>query len=262
MKKILSVIVTLLVLTGCGSNSEDEKLIVGGSTSVLPLMEELLNGYENSGGSEVEAQGGGSGVGIKGVDNETFDIGMVSRELSDSEKKDKKETVIALDGIVVIYNKNNTVKDLTLEQVKDIFTGKITNWKEVGGQDKEIAVISREDGSGTRGAFEEIVGYDASELIKNAEIQKATNAVIASVEGNDNAIGYISLGSYKDSVSTMKINGVQPSIETVKNKTYAISRPFILLSKKDNDKADKLIEFILSSEGQKIVADQKYVTVD
>ncbi|MEG2985930.1 MAG: substrate-binding domain-containing protein, partial [Peptostreptococcaceae bacterium] len=169
MKKILTCLVMLTLLAGCGSSATSEtNLTVGGSTSIQPLMEDFSAGFEAKELGTLDIQGGGSGVGIKGVNSNAFQVGMVSRELTTEESASLDVHEIAIDGICVILNKENKLEDLTTEQIKDIFTGKITNWKEVGGADNPIAVISREDGSGTRAAFEEIVGYKAKELVANA----------------------------------------------------------------------------------------------
>ncbi|MGL5978784.1 MAG: extracellular solute-binding protein, partial [Erysipelotrichaceae bacterium] len=142
--------------------------------------------------------------------------------------------------------------------------GEITNWNEVGGEDKEIAVVSREEGSGTRGAFEEIVAYESNELIANAEIQKSTGGVVQSVAGNENAIGFISMGSMDSAVKAVQIDGVDATEDNAKIGTYPISRPFIVVTKEgaDNAAADAFVAWILSEEGQAIVADKKFITVE
>lgn len=260
MKKLFVLAVSLL-LTACSSNSSAVKLTVGGSTSIQGVMEALAENYTEA---EVSVQGGGSSVGIQGVEDGTFEIGMVSRELKDTEKSLLDATIIAYDGIGVIVNPENKVKDLSMQQILEIFTGKITNWKEVGGDDKEIAVVSREESSGTRGAFEEIVGYTSDQLISNAGIQKSTGGVIQDVAGNVNAIGYISLGSLDASISALKIDGIDATEENVKANKYPIYRPFLVVTKAGSDNADakKFIDYIISSEGQKVIASKGFVTVD
>ncbi|MEG0313863.1 MAG: phosphate ABC transporter substrate-binding protein [Erysipelotrichaceae bacterium] len=264
MKKILTCLVMLTLLAGCGSSATSEtNLTVGGSTSIQPLMEDFSAGFEAKELGTLDIQGGGSGVGIKGVNSNAFQVGMVSRELTTEESASLDVHEIAIDGICVILNKENKLEDLTTEQIKDIFTGKITNWKEVGGADNPIAVISREDGSGTRAAFEEIVGYKAKELVANAEIQKATNALIQSVDSNPNAIGFISLGSLKDSVKAANVNGVVANVENITNKTYKLQRPYNLVSKKGNEAEIKpLLDYIKSEDGKKIIVDKKYIPVE
>lgn len=257
MKKIVTLLLTLIVV-GCNAQTQTtKKIVVGGSTSVQPLMEKLAEAYKDK--SEIEVQGGGSTVGFTQTVSEVFDLGMLSRDLKDSEKGKVNETVIAFDGIAVITNKDNPIKNLSLTQIKDIFTGKITNWKELGGENKEIVIISRESGSGTRAAFEEIVGFKSEELVKTSDIQNSTGAIIENVKSNKYVIGYISFGSLKESVHALTIDNVEISDKTIKDKTYKIARKFIVVNK--NDKAKELIDFILSDVGQKIITDNKYISV-
>ncbi len=242
---------------------------VVGSTSVTPLMEELTKAYQEKSGVTAEIQGVGSSAGIKAATDGTAQIGMSSRELKAEEKEGLTETVIARDGIAVIVNPANSVANLTKEQVAGIFKGEITNWSEVGGEDKQIVVISREDGSGTRSAFEEIVELtkkvgdkDVSALAVDAIIADSNGAVESNVSTKENAIGYMSLGSVKPDVKAISIDGVTPSADTVKDGTYGIARPFILMTKGEGDaQANALIDFILSDEGQAIVSED-YITVN
>lgn len=259
MKKLVAIALALF-LTACSSNSDTVEITVGGSTSIQGVMEKLAESYTEA---DVSVQGGGSSVGVQGVNEGTFEIGMVSRELKDSETS-IEETVIAFDGIAVIVNNNNSAKDLTMSQVVDIFTGKITNWNELGGEDKEIAVVSREESSGTRGAFEEIVGYKSDELIANANIQKSTGGVIQEVAGNENAIGFISLGSLDSSVHAVAIDGVVASEANVKAKTYSIFRPFLVVTKTGSvdAEAQAFIDYITSAAGQKIISESGFITID
>lgn len=263
MKKLLVLLLSLFI-AGCAAESTTEKsvepakkIVVGGSTSVQPLMEKFAEAFKDN--AEVEVQGGGSTVGYTQTVSEVFDLGMLSRDLKDSEKGKVSETVIAHDGIAVITNKENPVKSLTLAQVKDIFTGKVTNWNQLGGEDKEIVIISRESGSGTRAAFEEIVGYKSDELVKTSDIQSSTGAIIENVKSNKYTIGYISFGSLKDDINVLQIDNVTISDKAIKDKSYKIARKFIVVSKNDN--AKKFVEFILSDAGQKIVTDNKYISV-
>lgn len=277
MKRIFGmigiVVVCSLVLVGCGgkSNAKDDSanknepksdLVVGGSTSIQPLMEQIAESYNKAGEGTITVQGGGSGVGTKGATDGTFDVGMASRDLEGSEVDALDGTEIALDGIVIIVNKDNPVKELSLEQAKQIYTGEITNWKDVGGNDQEIAVVSREEGSGTRDGFESIVGFETDQLVANADIQNATGAVTTSVSGNAQAIGYISMGSVSEEVNVLSVEGVDASVETVKDGSYKLQRPFILCVKKDSNAGDKLYDFIFSDEGKKLIEDHKYIPVD
>lgn len=259
------------LVVGCGasdgSGSQDSsKVTISGSTSVGPIVEILGEDFESKNeGISIEVQQIGSSAGIKNAIEGTSQIGMASRDLKDEEKASGlKETQIAIDGIAVITNKNNEVKDLTLEQVKDIYTGKITNWKEVGGKDAPIVVVSREDGSGTRDGFQENVGFESEELTKDAQISDGSGNIKSTVEGNENAIGYISFGYVDDNVNALTIDGVELTTENIKNNTYAIARPFLFVSKEDNisEEGTKFIEYILSDEGQKIVEEKGFISVN
>ncbi|WP_286311983.1 phosphate ABC transporter substrate-binding protein [Romboutsia ilealis] len=256
---------------GCGSSDgsggqDSSKVTISGSTSVGPVVEILGEDFESKNeGISIEVQQIGSSAGIKNAIEGTSQIGMASRDLKDEEKASGlKETQIAIDGIAVITNKNNEVKDLTLEQVKDIYTGKITNWKEVGGKDAPIVVVSREDGSGTRDGFQENVGFESEELTKDAQISDGSGNIKSTVEGNENAIGYISFGYVDDNVNALTIDGVELTTENIKNNTYAIARPFLFVSKEDNisEEGTKFIEYILSDEGQKIVEEKGFISVN
>ena len=172
----------------------------------------------------------GSGSGIKAVQEGRCDIGLSSRALKDAEKEQGLVgTVLAYDGIAVIVNPENTVEDLTVEKIAAIYKGEITNWRDVGGMDAEIVLVGREAGSGTRSGFEEIVGV--KDLCQYRQELTSTGDVITAVSQSPGAIGYASLASVKDTVKAIKVGGVAPSDETVKNETYAIQRPFVLVTK-------------------------------
>lgn len=274
-KKVLALLSSTILVAGlavgCGSNSgvdaksaKETKVTVSGSTSVGSPMEKLAEAFEGkNSGVKVEVQQLGSSAGIKNAIEGVSEIGMSSRDLKDEEKSSGlKETIIATDGIAVITNKANKVTDLTLDQVKDIYTGKITNWKEVGGEDAPIVVVSREDGSGTRDGFQEKVGFESEELIKDAQISDASGNIKSTVEGNANAIGYISFGYVDEAVNAVKVDGVEINHETVANNEYVIARPFILVNKDGiSDNAQALIDFILSDEGQSILEEKGFIRV-
>lgn len=274
-KKIVTLLMGTMLIgslaVGCGSSDgsasqDSNKITVSGSTSVGPVVEILGEDFTaKNEGISVEVQQIGSSAGIKNAIEGTSQIGMASRDLKDEEKASGlKETQIAIDGIAVITNKNNEVKDLTLEQVKDIYTGKITNWKEVGGKDAPIVVVSREDGSGTRDGFQENVGFESEELTKDAQISDGSGNIKSIVEGNENSIGYISFGYVDDKVNSLTIDGVELTVENVKDNKYAIARPFLLVNKEDkiSEEGTKFIEFILSEEGQKIVEDKGFISIN
>lgn len=247
----------LLWAVGCGKSPTGflgGSILIAGSTSVQPLSEELamefMNKFPNV---KINVVGGGSGAGIKAVQEGACDIGASSRELK-AEEKNVKEFVIAKDAIAVIVNPANTVSDLTLEQIKDVFSGKVINWKDLGGEDSPITVVIREEGSGTREAFEEIVLGKGTKFTDQAIIHNSTGAIRTAVAQTPNAIGFISFGALNGEVKVLKIDGVELTKENVLNGSYKLARPFIYLTKKEPEGLTKqFIDFVLSSEGQKII---------
>ena len=171
---------------------------------------------------------------------------------------------MAHDGIAIVVNPANGVKDLTMDQVKGIYEGTITNWSEVGGADQDIIVVTREAGSGTRSAFEEIVGLldadDASTITDTALVSEGTGSIMATVASKEAAIGYISLGYMDDTVVGVAIDGVEPTTETVKNDEYKISRPLLVLTKEANEATQNFVNYIVGEEGQEIMS-EKYISV-
>ncbi|MGL5694243.1 MAG: phosphate ABC transporter substrate-binding protein [Peptostreptococcaceae bacterium] len=275
-KRVLALLSSTILVAGlavgCGADkggssdagAKGAKVTVSGSTSVGSPMEKLAEEFEaKNEGIKVEVQQLGSSAGIKNAIEGVSEIGMSSRDIKDEEKSaGLVETEIAVDGIAVITNTSNEVKELTLEQVKNIYTGKVTNWKEVGGKDAPIVVVSREDGSGTRDGFQEKVGFESAELKSDAQISDGSGNIKSTVEGNENAIGYISFGYVDEKVSAVKIDGVEISHETVKSNDYVISRPFILVNKEGiSENAQALIDFILSDDGQAILEGKGFIRV-
>lgn len=281
-KKILAgvmaavMLVGAFALTGCGSKSAESgasSVVIAGSTSVQPLSETLAQTYmENNPDVTVEVQGGGSGQGIKSIEEGIADIGSLSREVKDEEKASvAEEFVIAKDGVAVVVNADVTAEDLTIEQIKGIYTGEITNWSEVGGEDADIVVVSREEGSGTRGAFTEITGVltkddDGNEIdntTADALIQSSTGAVKETVSTTPNSIGYVSLGSLDDTVKAVKVEGVEATVDTVLSGDYQIQRPFVyVVNGEMTDAAKAFIDFALSDEGQIIVEENGFIPVN
>ena len=197
----------------------------------------------------------GSGSGIQAVQEGRCDIGLSSRALKEEEKAaGLTETILCYDGIAVIVNPENTVEDLTLEQIAAIYTGEVTNWSEVGGADAEIVLIGREAGSGTRSGFEEIV--EVKDKCQYRQELSSTGDVITTVAQNPGAIGYASLASVKDTVKAVKVGGVAPSEATVKDGSYAIQRPFVLATKSDaklNDAAQAFFDYVTSGDANEII---------
>ena len=196
----------------------------------------------------------GSGAGITGATDKTLDIGLSSRALKDDEKNDVDGTIIALDGIAIIVNKDSKVEDLTVDQLKQMFTGEITNWSEVGGDDGEIVLIGREAGSGTRDGFESIV--DVKDSCKYAQELTATGAVISAVEANPLAIGYASLSAVGETVKMVTVGGVVCSEETVKDGSYEVQRPFVFVTNKSvtlSEQAQAFFDFATSADAADLI---------
>ena len=257
------------VFTGCGNNSTSNDgtvtITVSGSTSVGPLMEKIAEKYEEENSNiSIEINQTGSSAGIKDAMDGISQIGMSSRDLKDEEAAKVKATVLAYDGVAVITNTGNSVKELTIGQIRDIFTGKITNWSEVGGSNAPIVVVSRETGSGTRTAFEEGVGYSEEELVKTATISKGNGDVKTTVSTNENAIGFVSFEYLDDAISAINVNGIKPTAENVKAGSYVLSRPFLAVTNEQyiTEDTKNLIDYITGKEGQQIVKDNKLITID
>ena len=222
----------------------------GGSTSMKNVIAALTEGFaEVEPGVTVSYDPTGSGAGITGATDKTLDIGLSSRALKDDEKTDVEGTTIALDGIAIIVNNASKVEDLTVDQLKQMFTGEITNWSEVGGDDGEIVLIGREAGSGTRDGFESIV--DVKDSCKYAQELTATGAVISAVEANPLAIGYASLSAVGDTVKMVTVGGVECSEETVKDGSYEVQRPFVFVTNKSvtlSEQAQAFFDFATSAD--------------
>ena len=236
-----------------------------GSTSMEKLANALSEAFmEEYPDVTVTAEFVGSGAGIEAVTNGTADIGNSSRSLKDEEKAaGVVENVVAIDGIAVCVDPANEVADLTKEQLTNIYNGTVTNWKEVGGADEPIIVIGREAGSGTRGAFEELV--DLKDACKYANELDSTGAVIAKVASTPGAIGYASLDALDDSVKALSLEGVEATAENIKAGNYFLSRPFVMATKgeisEQNDLVQAWFDFVLGDEGQQIASEVGLITV-
>ena len=227
----------------------------GGSTSMKNVIAALTEGFaEVEPGVTVSYDPTGSGAGITGATDKTLDIGLSSRALKDDEKADVDGITIALDGIAIIVNNASKVEDLTVDQLKQMFTGEITNWSEVGGDDGEIVLIGREAGSGTRDGFESIV--DVKDSCKYAQELTATGAVISAVEANPLAIGYASLSAVGDTVKMVTVGGVECSEETVKDGSYEVQRPFVFVTNKSvalSEQAQAFFDFATSADAADLI---------
>lgn len=279
MKKFVSVLLTAVLLAttlvGCGGTADsssqgegatasaDSSNITGtvtmnGSTS----MEKFANALDEAfmakyPGIQATVQFTGSGAGIEAVANGTVDIGNSSRALKDEEKaKGLVENVVAIDGIAVVVDKANAVEDITKDQLAQVYSGQITNWKDLGGSDQQIVVIGREASSGTRGAFEELLKLE--DKCKYAQEIDSTGAVMAKVAATPGAIGYVSLDVIDDTVHTLKIDGVEPTEENIKAGSYTLQRPFVMATKgeisEQSEAVQELFNYINSDEGQQIVS--------
>ena len=285
MKKTLAIVLSLVLCIGllaaCGSEDTEpstnptanttepstaptqaaEELSgnvnVNGSTSMGDVIAALTEGFNEANPDvTINYTGSGSGAGITGVLDGTCDLGLSSRALTDDEKSQGAvENIIALDGVAVVVNPENTVTDLTTEQIAQIFTGEITNWSELGGADAEIAVFGRENGSGTRSAFEEIVGVEDACVYTNE--YSSTGDVIGNVASNPNAIGYASLSAVDETVAAVNVNGVAPSEATVLDGTYEIQRPFVIVTVEGTElsaEAQAFLDYAMSADVADIIA--------
>ena len=227
----------------------------GGSTSMKNVIAALTEGFaEVEPGVTVSYDPTGSGAGITGAADKTLDIGLSSRALKDDEKADVDGTTIALDGIAIIVNNASKVENLTVDQLKQMFTGEITNWSEVGGDDGEIVLIGREAGSGTRDGFESIV--EVKDSCKYAQELTATGAVISAVEANPLAIGYASLSAVGGTVKMVTVGGVECSEETVKDGSYEVQRPFVFVTNKSvtlSEQAQAFFDFATSADAADLI---------
>lgn len=247
------VVLAICMLVGCAPK---ETVSTDGSTSMNKVIGALGEAFEADTGITVSYNATGSGAGIQAVLEGRCDIGLSSRRLKDEEKaKGLEETILAYDGIAIIVNSQNPVNGLDLETIAKIYTGEITNWKEVGGNDRQIVLIGREAGSGTRDGFESITGTEGK--CKYRQELTSTGDVITSVASNADAIGYASLASVKNTVKAVTVGGVVPSEETVKNGTYVVQRPFVLVTKKGvklSESAQKFFDYVTSEAANEIIS--------
>lgn len=271
MKKMIAMILTaalsMTVLSGCGNTSEKKEtgsVSTDGSTSMEKVIGALGETFQDETGINFTYNPTGSGSGIKAVEEGRCDIGLSSRALKEEEEAaGLTATVLAYDGIAIIVNPENPVSDLELEMISQMYTGEITNWSEVGGNDAEIVLIGREAGSGTRDGFESITGTE--DKCSYRQELTSTGDVITTVAQNPDAIGYASAASVKDSVKALQVNGVAVTEETIKNGSYVVQRPFVLVTKKDEDlseAAQKFFDYITSEDANEIISEAGVVSAN
>ncbi len=267
MKKIVSIVLAALIgalaLSGCGA-AKAGTVSTDGSTSMEKVIGALGESFQQKyDGMTFTYNPTGSGSGIQAVSEGRCDIGLSSRGLKADEKASGlKETLLALDGIAIIVNPANTVSDLKVEDIAKIYTGEITNWKDLGGSDAEIVLIGREAGSGTRDGFESIT--DTKDKCQYRQELTSTGDVITTVSQNPNAIGYASLAAVKNTVKAVSVNGVKATEDTVKDKSYVVQRPFVLVTKEGttlSDAAQKFFDYATSAEAASIISAQGAVPV-
>ena len=277
MNKLFTVIIAIilfLAIIGVYSNYSKSpssgpsgSLNIAGSTTVLPLNQEwarlLMEKYPDL---RISVSGGGSGNGIKSVGLEIIDIGATSRDIKDKEFKeypDLELVAVAKDSVAVVVHPSNPLSDIKMKDIAKIYAGEITNFKDLGGPDIAITVYSREEGSGTRSAFEDIVlkKFDV-EIFSKALIKSSNGELRAAVSGNNQGITYLSMGYLDNSIKVLSIDGVEPTVENVKSGDYTVVRSLYLITKGEPSELEGLfIEFALSPEGQIIVDEQEYITV-
>jgi phosphate transport system substrate-binding protein len=237
-------------------------ITTAGSTTVQPLAEKLAEQFMTIHPKvSIIIQGGGSSVGVKSANDGTVDIGHASRELKSSEP-DLVTHILARDGIAVVVHPDNQVSELTTEQVRQIFAGEINNWSQVGGDSEEIHVVAREEGSGTRAAFQEMVMGDDLEISKTAILQSSNGAIMQVVKDDSNSIGFVSFGYLNETVKAIAIDDIKATVENAKSATYPIVRPLYFLTKDEPDGLVKaFIDFCLSAESQETVEEEGYISV-
>lgn len=256
---LLVLVAALAVTALVGCQPKQETVQIAGSTSMQKLNEVWAEKFmEANKNITVNVTGGGSGAGITAATEGTAQIGASSRALKTEEKANLQEIKVAIDGVAIIVNNENAISDLTIEQVRKIYTGEYTNWKQLGGSDAPISVVTREAGSGTLDAFESLV-MNKEPILTNANTQNATNGVRTVVQGDKNAIGFISLGSLNADVKALKIGGVEATEANIRSGSYGIWRPFVFAVKGEPTGATKkFIDYVLGADGQNVAVSEGF----
>lgn len=257
MRSILAIILSLFILSACENK---HVIIVAGSTSVQPYAEVLAEEYMILNPEKIiDIQGGGSSAGIAAVESGTAEIGMSSRSLKESEQY-LWSVEIARDGLAMVINPRNPVRNLTLAQIRSIYTADIQNWNELGGVNAKIHIIAREEGSGTRSAFEDLVMNDRR-ITPKAIVQNSNGAVRQLVADDPHSIGFISLGLVDSTVKALQLESIAATSENIENGSYSLFRSFLFVSKVEpTDTALDFIEFIFSAEGQRLLEHEGLIT--
>jgi phosphate transport system substrate-binding protein len=258
----------LCLFVGVGA-ANAQNIVIKGSTTVLPIAQSTLEAYMKANpGVNISLSGGGSGEGVKALIDKTTDIANSSREIKKNEIElakskgiDPNEIIVAIDAIVPIVNPRNKVKNLSIDQLSQIYQGKITNWKEVGGENLQIVVISRDSSSGTFEAWAEMV-LNKAKVSPRAQMQASNGAIVQAVSKNRYAVGYIGLGYINKSIKPLTVNGIEATIENAFSKTYPVSRPLYMYTNgQPTGQTAKYIDFVLSPAGQALVAKDGYIPV-
>jgi len=257
---IAALVIIMSLLSACGRNTT-AGVIISGSTSVQPYAEVLAEEYVISSPEEVvDVLGGGSSSGITAAAAGTADIGMSSRMLTEVEEE-MWNVEIARDGLAIIVNPSNPIEDLSLDQIRDIYTARITDWSELGGPQARIHIIAREEGSGTRSAFEDLV-MDSERITPRAIVQDSNGAVRQLISGDPSSIGFLSLGLVDHTVKAVRLDGIEPTGENVWNGSYSLYRPFLFVTNEEpTGPTRQFIDFTLSSEGQQLLANEGLVSM-
>lgn len=263
---IIALFLFAVIISGC-SRDKGTKIVVKGSTTVLPITQKTAEEYRKKNKVSISIEGSGSGNGIKAIIDGSCDIGNSSREMKDKEiakaKENNipvKEIVVAYDMIVPVVHPSNPVKALTLDQLKAIYNGLVTNWKQLGGRNENIVVISRDTSSGTYEVWHEKV-MKKTDVAKSALLQASNGAVVSAVTQNPKAIGYIGFGYLNDDIKPLRVNGVEGTIENGKSGKYPVSRKLYMYvnEEKLSVEAKAYIDYILSPEGQELVKETGYI---
>ena len=261
MSKLISFMLVLMMCTGC-ARSKIETINMAGSTAFQPFAEKLAEVYmAKNPNIQINVQGGGSAVGIQSAESGVAQIGMVDLVTLSESAEGLNTVVIARDAIALIVHPTNKIDNLSTEQIQQIFIGKIKNWQEVGGGNKSITIVSREEGSGTRDSFEDLVIGEAK-INPYALIQDSNGAVKVMVENDPNAIGYLTYGCVTPKVKAVQIDGIAPTPQNIKEGKYKIIRPIFLLTKEEPSlNVQEFINFMLSQEAQQIIADNGLIPI-